>query len=163
MPAPPYSSSTVTPSTPRSPSLRQRSAGNSLSRSIAAARGAISTAANASTVLRSMSAVSPRSKFRPGRRLGRVAIPAPIASISNDGTDAFSAPVPCYHYGSLLQNAAAAPHAGPGLMGETKMITALSYVHGAVETPLLGETLGATFDRAAARHGDRPGLIVRQQ
>jgi fatty-acyl-CoA synthase len=43
------------------------------------------------------------------------------------------------------------------------MITALSYVHGAVDTPLLGETLGAAFDRAVARHGERPGLIVRQQ
>jgi fatty-acyl-CoA synthase len=43
------------------------------------------------------------------------------------------------------------------------MITALSYVHGAVDTPLLGETLGAAFDRAVTRHGERPGLIVRQQ
>ena len=43
------------------------------------------------------------------------------------------------------------------------MLTALSYVHGAVDTPLLGETLGAAFDRAVARHGDRPGLVVRQQ
>ena len=34
MPAPPYSSSTVMPSTPRSPNLRHRSAGNALSRSI---------------------------------------------------------------------------------------------------------------------------------
>jgi fatty-acyl-CoA synthase len=49
------------------------------------------------------------------------------------------------------------------LIEETKMTTALSYVHGAVETPLLGETLGAAFDRAVVRHGDRPGLIVRQQ
>ena len=43
------------------------------------------------------------------------------------------------------------------------MLTALSYVHGAVDTPLLGETLGAAFDRAVVRHGDRPGLVVRQQ
>jgi fatty-acyl-CoA synthase len=39
----------------------------------------------------------------------------------------------------------------------------LSYVHGAVGTPLLGETVGANFDRTVARFGDRPGLIVRQQ
>src|SRR3712207_1458185 len=52
MPAPPYSSSTVTPSTPRSPSLRQRSAGNSLRASISAARGAISAAAKRATSAR---------------------------------------------------------------------------------------------------------------
>jgi fatty-acyl-CoA synthase len=39
----------------------------------------------------------------------------------------------------------------------------LSYVHGAVETPLLGETLGASFDRTVARWGDRPALVVRSQ
>ena len=39
----------------------------------------------------------------------------------------------------------------------------LSYVHGAVDTPLLGETLGASFDRTVARWGDRPALIVRSQ
>ena len=74
MPAPPYSSSTVMPSTPRSPNLRHRSIGNALSRSIAAARGAISSAAKASTVARSMSAASPRSKFRPGSRFGNDAM-----------------------------------------------------------------------------------------
>ena len=45
MAAPPYSSSTVTPSSPRSPSLRHRSIGKALLRSISAARGAISPAA----------------------------------------------------------------------------------------------------------------------
>ena len=40
---------------------------------------------------------------------------------------------------------------------------ALSYVHGAVDTPLIGETIGVAFDRTVARHGDRPGLTVRQQ
>ncbi len=40
---------------------------------------------------------------------------------------------------------------------------ALSYVHGASEQPLLGETIGANFDRTVARWSDRPGLIVRQQ
>jgi len=44
------SSSTVMPSTPRSPSLRQRSGGNSLERSISAARGAISLAAKSRTL-----------------------------------------------------------------------------------------------------------------
>jgi hypothetical protein len=75
MPAPPYSSDAVTPSTPSAPILGHRSIGNALSRSMAAARGAISSAANASTVARSMSALSPRSKLSPGRRFGRLAIP----------------------------------------------------------------------------------------
>jgi fatty-acyl-CoA synthase len=39
----------------------------------------------------------------------------------------------------------------------------LSYAHGASDVALLGETIGANFDRAVARWGDRPGLIVRQQ
>jgi fatty-acyl-CoA synthase len=39
---------------------------------------------------------------------------------------------------------------------------ALSYVHGASATPLLGETIGVNFDRTVANWGDRPGLIVRQ-
>ena len=66
MPAPPYSSSAVMPSTPRSPNFRHSSFGNSLVRSISAARGAISSAAKLRTVSRSMSADSPRSKFRVG-------------------------------------------------------------------------------------------------
>ncbi len=37
----------------------------------------------------------------------------------------------------------------------------LSYVHGAMETPLLGETIGANFGRVVARWGDRPALVVR--
>src|SRR6185312_7297248 len=49
-------------------------------------------------------------------------------------------------------------------MGATSMTdAALSYAHGATEVPLIGETIGANFDRAVARWGDRPGLIVRQQ
>jgi fatty-acyl-CoA synthase len=39
----------------------------------------------------------------------------------------------------------------------------LSYVHGASGAPLLGDTLGASFDKTVARWGERPGLIVRQQ
>ena len=42
-------------------------------------------------------------------------------------------------------------------------IGALSYAHGASATPLLGETVGAHFDRTVERWGDRPGLIVSQQ
>ncbi|MBL6600667.1 MAG: AMP-binding protein [Alphaproteobacteria bacterium] len=38
-----------------------------------------------------------------------------------------------------------------------------SYVHGASDKPLLGETLGENFDNAAARWGDRDVLIVRHQ
>jgi len=40
---------------------------------------------------------------------------------------------------------------------------ALSYVHGAPAVPLIGETIGTSFDRAIATWGDRPGLVVRQQ
>jgi fatty-acyl-CoA synthase len=38
-----------------------------------------------------------------------------------------------------------------------------SYAHGASDIPLIGETIGASFDRTVATWGDRPGLIVRQQ
>jgi fatty-acyl-CoA synthase len=38
-----------------------------------------------------------------------------------------------------------------------------SYVHGASSVPLIGDTIGAHFDRTVARWGDRPGLVVRQQ
>jgi fatty-acyl-CoA synthase len=40
---------------------------------------------------------------------------------------------------------------------------ALSYVHGASNVVLIGETIGRNFDRTVARWGDRPALIVRQQ
>jgi fatty-acyl-CoA synthase len=39
----------------------------------------------------------------------------------------------------------------------------LSYVHGASEKPLLGDTIGQFFDAACARWADRPGLVVRHQ
>src|SRR3954465_7685065 len=42
-------------------------------------------------------------------------------------------------------------------------MSALSYVHAAAGTPLVGETIGNAFDRTAARHGARDALIVRQQ
>src|SRR5215469_10363007 len=49
-------------------------------------------------------------------------------------------------------------------MGATPMTdAALSYVHGATSVPLIGETIGANFDRAVARWGERPALVVRQQ
>ena len=40
------------------------------------------------------------------------------------------------------------------------MTPALSYASGPSAVPLLGETIGAHFDRTVARWGDRPGLIV---
>ncbi|WP_216851120.1 AMP-binding protein [Acidisphaera sp. L21] len=43
------------------------------------------------------------------------------------------------------------------------MTEALSYVHGAMDVPLLGETLGRSFERTVARWGNRPGLVVRSQ
>ena len=43
------------------------------------------------------------------------------------------------------------------------MTTLPSYVHGAVDTPLLGETLGQNLDRTAARVPDGLALIVRSQ
>jgi fatty-acyl-CoA synthase len=39
----------------------------------------------------------------------------------------------------------------------------LSYVHGASETPLIGETIGVYFDRAVEQHGERDALVVRHQ
>jgi fatty-acyl-CoA synthase len=42
-------------------------------------------------------------------------------------------------------------------------MTELSYVHGASDKPLIGETIGAHFDRVAARFGERDALIVRHQ
>jgi len=41
--------------------------------------------------------------------------------------------------------------------------TAISYVHGARDVPLLGETLGQNLDRTAARVPDSPALIVPSQ
>jgi len=38
-----------------------------------------------------------------------------------------------------------------------------SYVHGASDIPLLGETIAANFDRTVACWGDRPGLVVPPQ
>ena len=40
------------------------------------------------------------------------------------------------------------------------MTAAISYVHGARDVPLLGETLGQNLDRTAARVPDSPALIV---
>jgi fatty-acyl-CoA synthase len=39
----------------------------------------------------------------------------------------------------------------------------LSYVHGACNVPLIGDTIGVHFDKAVARWHDRPALIVRHQ
>ena len=38
-----------------------------------------------------------------------------------------------------------------------------SYVHGASDIPLIGETIGVHFDRIVERHGERDALIVRHQ
>ncbi len=38
-----------------------------------------------------------------------------------------------------------------------------SYVHGASDAPLIGETIGAYFDKAAARWAARDALVVRHQ
>ena len=38
-----------------------------------------------------------------------------------------------------------------------------SYVQGTANVPLIGETIGSAFDRAAARFGQRDALIVRHQ
>jgi len=43
------------------------------------------------------------------------------------------------------------------------MTTPISYVHGARDVPLLGETLGQNLDRTAARVPDSPALIVPTQ
>ncbi len=40
---------------------------------------------------------------------------------------------------------------------------ALSYAHGTTSVPLIGETIGANFDRAVARWGERLALVVRHQ
>ena len=38
-----------------------------------------------------------------------------------------------------------------------------SYVHGAHDVPLIGDTIGAFLDGVAQRHGDRPALVVAHQ
>jgi fatty-acyl-CoA synthase len=43
------------------------------------------------------------------------------------------------------------------------MTLAPSYAHGVSAVSLLGETIGAAFDRTVARYPDRPALIARQQ
>src|SRR5258708_18774139 len=42
-------------------------------------------------------------------------------------------------------------------------MTAPSYVHGASDVPLLGETIGENLRRTVARHGDREALVVSHQ
>jgi fatty-acyl-CoA synthase len=52
----------------------------------------------------------------------------------------------------------------PGSKPATYRSTAaMSYVHGATDKPLLGDTIGNAFDRTVAIFGERPGLYVRQQ
>ncbi|WP_306574652.1 AMP-binding protein [Oligella urethralis] len=42
-------------------------------------------------------------------------------------------------------------------------MTLLSYVHGAVDTPLLGQTIGQNFDEASTKYADQLALVSRQQ
>lgn len=42
-------------------------------------------------------------------------------------------------------------------------MTLLSYVHGAVETPLLGQTIGQNFDEASTKYADELALVSRHQ
>ena len=42
-------------------------------------------------------------------------------------------------------------------------LSSLSYDHGTSEAKLIGETIGAAFDRTVARYPDRDALIVRHQ
>jgi hypothetical protein len=53
----------------------------------------------------------------------------------------------------------------PGLRSKDRAMTKLtqSYVHGASTVRLIGETLGAYFDRAVARWRDELALVVRHQ
>ena len=41
--------------------------------------------------------------------------------------------------------------------------TAMSYVSGPSQVPLIGETIGRYFDGVVAQHGDRIALVARQQ
>jgi hypothetical protein len=68
---PPYSSGAVIPWSPSAPIFGQRSRGKRLSRSIAAARGAISFSQKVLALSRIISALSPRSK---SNGLGALAI-----------------------------------------------------------------------------------------
>ena len=43
------------------------------------------------------------------------------------------------------------------------MSNRISYIHGTSSTPLLGETVGANLDRAAAAYPDRDAVVVRHQ
>ncbi len=43
------------------------------------------------------------------------------------------------------------------------MSTELSYVHGASDKPLIGQTIGRFFDAACARHAGQDALVVRHQ
>lgn len=42
-------------------------------------------------------------------------------------------------------------------------MTLLSYVHGAVDTPLLGQTIGQNFDETTEKYGDELALVSRHQ
>ena len=48
-------------------------------------------------------------------------------------------------------------------MSETMEGQGASYVRGAVDTPLLADTIGSAFDRTVERHGDSIALVVSHQ
>jgi len=50
-----------------------------------------------------------------------------------------------------------------GLAMKEPLMSLPSYVHGASDVPLIGETIGQLIDRIAARWPDRPALVVRDQ
>ena len=50
-----------------------------------------------------------------------------------------------------------------GLIKAPSELPQLSYVHGASDTPFIGETIGVHFDRIAERFDERDALIVRHQ
>src|ERR1700686_2882330 len=52
---------------------------------------------------------------------------------------------------------------GNTMASEHRAELKLSYVHGASDQPLIGETIGQFFDAACAKWASRPALVVRHQ
>ena len=51
----------------------------------------------------------------------------------------------------------------PGLLVKEVVMSTLSYIHGASDVPLLGDTIGAYLDRIVAKHGAPEALVSRHQ
>ena len=62
-----------------------------------------------------------------------------------------------FRRGEMLYN----PIKGDG--GNAMTGLTLSYVHGASDQPLIGQTIGQFFDAVCERCSDRPALVVRHQ